>query len=122
VVHNLQPGIGDICADPTGLQVKREDEGIDIYSHVHFSVIEGGKRMSRGGFEAVPSGSNMRYMPPNVGRATLWLRCRDGKGEFVPGEQVTQEIQLDERTTSGQISLWLSYADTHATGYRKAAV
>jgi hypothetical protein len=37
VMHHFQPGIGDICADPTGLQVRIED--IDIYNYVHFSVV-----------------------------------------------------------------------------------
>jgi hypothetical protein len=37
VMHYFQPGIGDICTDPTGLQVKVED--IDIYNYVHFSVV-----------------------------------------------------------------------------------
>jgi hypothetical protein len=31
---------GGICGDPTGLRVRVED--VDIYDHVHFSVIEGG--------------------------------------------------------------------------------
>jgi hypothetical protein len=32
VMHYFQPGIGDICSDPPGLQVKVED--IDIYNYV----------------------------------------------------------------------------------------
>jgi hypothetical protein len=43
VMHNFQPGIGDICADSTDLQVRVED--IDIYNYVYFSVIEGGHRV-----------------------------------------------------------------------------
>ena len=70
VVHDFQPGIGDICRDPTGLLVKVED--IDIYNYVHFSVIEGDhrgrrNRMRSSRCEAVSGGFNLRYMQPNVG-------------------------------------------------------
>jgi hypothetical protein len=38
MMHDLQFARGDICRDPTGLQVMVED--VDIYDYVHFSVIE----------------------------------------------------------------------------------
>jgi hypothetical protein len=38
MMHDLQLARGDICRDPTGLQVRVED--VDIYDYVHFSVIE----------------------------------------------------------------------------------
>ena len=38
MMHDSQLARGDICRDPTGLQVIVED--IDIYDYVHFSVIE----------------------------------------------------------------------------------
>jgi len=38
MMRDVQPAIGDICGDPTGLQVRVED--VDIYDYVHFSVIE----------------------------------------------------------------------------------
>jgi hypothetical protein len=41
MMRDLQLATGDICGDPTGLQVKVED--VDIYDYVHFSVIEGGE-------------------------------------------------------------------------------
>jgi hypothetical protein len=37
MMHDFQLARGDICGDPTGLQVRVE--GIDIYDYVHFSVI-----------------------------------------------------------------------------------
>ena len=37
-MHDSQLSRGDICRDPTGLQVRVED--VDIYDYVHFSVIE----------------------------------------------------------------------------------
>ena len=40
MMHDLQLARGDICRDPTGLQVRVED--VDIYDYVHFSVIERG--------------------------------------------------------------------------------
>ena len=38
MMHDPQLARGDICRDPTGLQVMVED--VDIYDYVHFSVIE----------------------------------------------------------------------------------
>jgi hypothetical protein len=38
MIHDFQLASGDICRDPTGLQVTVED--VDIYDYVHFSVIE----------------------------------------------------------------------------------
>lgn len=38
MMPELQLARGDICRDPTGLQVMVED--VDIYDYVHFSVIE----------------------------------------------------------------------------------
>ena len=38
MMPDLQLAKGDICQDPTGLQVIVED--VDIYDYVHFSVIE----------------------------------------------------------------------------------
>jgi len=38
MMHDFQLARGDICLDPTGLQVIVED--VDIYDYVHFSVIE----------------------------------------------------------------------------------
>ena len=38
MMHDSQLARGDICRDPTGLQVMVED--VDIYDYVHFSVIE----------------------------------------------------------------------------------
>jgi hypothetical protein len=38
MMRDVQPAIGDICGDPTGLRVRVED--VDIYDYVHFSVIE----------------------------------------------------------------------------------
>ena len=38
MMHDSQLSRGDICRDPTGLQVRVED--VDIYDYVHFSVIE----------------------------------------------------------------------------------
>jgi hypothetical protein len=38
MMHDFQLSTGDICGDPTGLQVIVED--VDIYDYVHFSVIE----------------------------------------------------------------------------------
>jgi hypothetical protein len=37
MMHDSQLARGDICRDPTGLQVMVED--VDIYDYVHFSVI-----------------------------------------------------------------------------------
>lgn len=37
-MRDLEVARGDICRDPTGLQVMVED--VDIYDYVHFSVIE----------------------------------------------------------------------------------
>ncbi len=37
MMHDFELARGGICWDPTGLQVKIED--VDIYDHVHFSVI-----------------------------------------------------------------------------------
>jgi hypothetical protein len=37
-MHDFQLSRGDICRDPTGLQVRVED--VDIYDYVHFSVME----------------------------------------------------------------------------------
>jgi hypothetical protein len=130
VVNNFQPGIGDICADPTGLQVKVED--IDIYNYVHFTVIEGGHRVkTKQGCQEV----DLRQFQVDSICVTchqilgehVGLRCPDGKGEFVSREQVMKEIESDEnKTTSGQMSCvaflrrftWVC----HDTGYRKAAV
>ena len=39
MIRDFQLTIGDICQDRTGLRVQVED--VDIYSRVHFSVIEG---------------------------------------------------------------------------------
>ena|SRR5579864_2630893 len=81
VMHNFQPGVGDICADATGLQVKVED--IDIYNYVHFSVIE--------------SGQSVKTKP-------------DGKGDVVPilsrHERVTRRIDSEKfgKTAFGQMS------------------
>jgi hypothetical protein len=38
MMYDVQVAVGDICRDPTGLQVKVED--VDTYDYVHFSVIE----------------------------------------------------------------------------------
>jgi hypothetical protein len=38
MMHDPQLARGDICRDPTGLEVMVED--VDIYDYVHFSVIE----------------------------------------------------------------------------------
>jgi len=38
MMRDVQPAIGDICGDPTGLRVRVED--VDIYDYIHFSVIE----------------------------------------------------------------------------------
>jgi hypothetical protein len=38
MMQDLQLARGDICRDPTGLQVMVDD--VDIYDYVHFSVIE----------------------------------------------------------------------------------
>ena len=38
MTRDLLLAVGDVCGDPTGLRVKVED--IDIYDHVHFSVVE----------------------------------------------------------------------------------
>ena len=40
MMHDPQLARGDICRDPTGLQVMVED--VDIYDYVHFSVMENG--------------------------------------------------------------------------------
>jgi hypothetical protein len=128
-MHNFQPGIGDICADPTGLQVKVED--IDIYNYVHFSVIKSGCRTKTQECQEV----DLRQFPVDSICGTchqMWdehvgLQCPDGKGEFVHGEQVMKEIESDEnKTTSGQMSCvaflhrftWVC----HGTGYSKEAV
>ncbi len=39
MMHDFQPTKGDVCGDPTGLQVRVED--VDICDYVHFSVIQG---------------------------------------------------------------------------------
>jgi hypothetical protein len=39
MIRDFQLTIGDICGDRTGLRVQVVD--VDIYSRVHFSVIEG---------------------------------------------------------------------------------
>jgi len=132
VVQNFQPGIGDICADPTGLQVKVED--IDIYNYVHFSVIEGGHRV-----KAKQEGQavDLRWYPVDSICGTCnytWgehvgLQCPDGKGEFVPGEQVTQKIESEKvgerKITSGQMSCMAFLRRftrvCHGTTYRNAA-
>ena len=49
-MHDPQLARGDICRDPTGLQVMVED--VDIYDYVHFSVIESSAR----GFDETESG------------------------------------------------------------------
>jgi hypothetical protein len=38
MMRDLQLARGDICRDPTGLQVMVED--VDLYDYVHFSVFE----------------------------------------------------------------------------------
>jgi len=126
VMHNFQPGIGDICADPTGLQVKVED--VDIYNYVHFSVIEGGHRVkAKQGCQEV----DVRQFPLDSICDTchqMWgehvgLQCPNGEGEFVPDEQVTHEIELD--TPSGQMScvafLRRFTRVCQAAAYRRAA-
>jgi hypothetical protein len=40
MMHDFELARGDICGDPTGLQVRIED--VDIYDYVHFSVIRRG--------------------------------------------------------------------------------
>jgi hypothetical protein len=50
VMHRFEPGIGDICVDPTGLQVRIED--IDIYDYVHFSVV-GARLIKKDRFQAL---------------------------------------------------------------------
>ena len=132
VVHDFQPGIGDICRDPTGLLVKVED--IDIYNYVHFSVIDGDHRgKTKQGYQAVDLG---RYPADSIcGTCNqTWgehvgLLCPDGEGEFVPGEQVTQEIESEKvgqnKIASGQMScvafLRRFIRVCHGTAYRKAA-
>jgi len=37
-MRDFQLARGDICGDPTGLQVRIED--VDTYDYVHFSVIQ----------------------------------------------------------------------------------
>jgi hypothetical protein len=37
MMHDFELASGDICGDPTGLQVRIED--VDIHDYVHFSVI-----------------------------------------------------------------------------------
>lgn len=37
MMNDFQLARGDICGDPTGLQVRIDD--VDIYDYVHFSVI-----------------------------------------------------------------------------------
>jgi hypothetical protein len=132
VVHDFQPGIGDLCRDPTGLLVKVED--IDIYNYVHFSVIEGDRRgKTKQGCQAVDL---RRYRADSICSTCnqTWgghvgLLCPDGKGEFVPGEQVTQEIDSEKvgenKIASGQMScvafLRRFIRICHATAYGKAA-
>jgi hypothetical protein len=134
VMHNFEPNTGDICEDPTGLQVKVED--IDIYNYVHFSVVEGGHRVkTKQRCQAV----DLRQYPVDSICGTcnqMWgehagLQCPDGKGEFVPvlsrHEQVTQEIDSEKvgETTSGQMSC-VAFVHRftrvcHGAAYRKAA-
>lgn len=48
---------GDICGDPTGLQVRIED--VDIYDYVHFSVI---RRSDSGSGEAETESGQMSHV------------------------------------------------------------
>ena len=132
VVHHFQPSIGDICADPTGLLVTVED--IDIYNYVHFSVMEGGHRAkTKQGCQEV----DLRRYPVDSICATCnhtWgehvgLQCPDDKGEFVSGEEETQEIESEKvgesKITSGQMScvafLRRFTRVCHGTAYRPTA-
>jgi hypothetical protein len=47
MMHDFQLAIGDICGDPTGLQVRVED--VDIYDYVHFSVLERSEEAAESG-------------------------------------------------------------------------
>lgn len=132
VVHNFQPSIGDICVDPTGLLVKVED--IDIYDYVHFSVIEGGHRVkTKQGCQEL----DLRRYPVDSICGTCnqtWgehvgLQCPHGEGEFVPGEQVTQEFESEKvgenKIASGQMSCMAFLRRftriCHGTAYRPTA-
>jgi hypothetical protein len=123
MMHNFQPGIGDICTDTTGLQVKVED--IDIYNYVHFSVIEDRHRvMTKHECQAV----DLRQYPADSICGTchqMWgehvgLQCPHGQGEFVPVlsryEEVTQEIRSEKvgetKRHPARCLAWLSSIDS----------
>jgi hypothetical protein len=52
MMHDFELVRGEICGDPTGLQVRIED--VDIYDYVHFSVIR--RSDSRSGEAEAESG------------------------------------------------------------------
>jgi len=57
MMHDFELARGDICGDPTGLQVRIED--VDIYDYVHFSVI---RKSDSGSGEADAESGQMSYV------------------------------------------------------------
>ena len=57
MMHDFELARGDICGDPTGLQVRIED--VDIYDYVHFSVI---RRSDSGSGEAEAESGQMSHV------------------------------------------------------------
>jgi hypothetical protein len=57
MLHDFELARGDICGDPTGLQVRIED--VDIYDYVHFSVI---RRSDSGSGEAEAESGQMSHV------------------------------------------------------------
>jgi hypothetical protein len=57
MLHNFELARGNICGDPTGLQVRIED--VDIYDYVHFSVI---RKSDSGSGEAEAKSGQMSHV------------------------------------------------------------
>ena len=57
MMHDFELARGDICGDPTGLQVRIED--VDTYDYVHFSVI---RRSNSGSGEAGAESGQMSHV------------------------------------------------------------
>jgi hypothetical protein len=57
MLHDFELARGDICGDPTGLQVRIED--VDIYDYVHFSVI---RKSDSGSGEAEAESGQMSHV------------------------------------------------------------